>query len=76
MSAPVSSWPASRSAQTTPEGYAVQDRSDPGVRSATRSSTTPASMSAECRRRRPSSRRETAATAVCGRANGMTKPSL
>jgi hypothetical protein len=33
-------------------------------------------MSAECRRSTPSVRRETAATAVCGSANGMTKPSL
>lgn len=76
MSAPGTVCPASRSAQTTPAGYAGQPVSVRGTRSSAPSATTPPGTSAECTRSTPSVRRETAATVVCGSASGITKPSL
>ena len=55
-------------------GPAAVRAAGPGRRRAVRRP--PPSTSAECRRSTPSARRETAATAVCGRASGITKPSL
>ncbi len=74
-SSPGTATPASRSAHTTPSGYADQPDTTPGARSATAiSGAVPSCF--DQHRSWPSARRPTATSASRSMANGSTKPSL